>query len=97
VSPTPDHTRVTSQQIAGKTVGANSCDVKLGVYEPGGTSIFHSHPHSEHVFYILEGQMTVVDEAGNGVTAIAGEALYIPAERATKLKTAAKCRPGTSR
>jgi uncharacterized cupin superfamily protein len=49
------------------------------------------------VFYILEGQTTVVDEAGNGVTAIAGEALYIPAERATKLKTAAKCRPGTSR
>ena len=90
VTPTPDHTRVTSQEIASKTLGAKSCDVKLGVYEPGGTSIFHSHPHSEHVFYILEGQLTVIDEAGSGVTAIAGEALYIPAGEVHKAENRGK-------
>jgi len=49
------------------------------VYEPGGRSIFHSHPHSEHVLYILEGQLTVVDGTKNEATAFQGEALYVPA------------------
>jgi mannose-6-phosphate isomerase-like protein (cupin superfamily) len=79
ITPTPDHTGVTSQEIAGAGLGAKSCDVKLGVYEPGGKSIFHSHPRSEHVFYILEGQLTVADTAKNEVTAHKGEALYVPA------------------
>ena len=79
ITPTPDHTRVTSQEIAGAILGAKSCDVKLGFYEPGGNSIFHSHPHSEHVFYILEGQLTVVDEEKHEATAYPGEALYVPA------------------
>lgn len=79
ITPTPDHTRVTSQEIAGAILGAKSCDVKLGLYEPGGKSIFHSHPHSEHVFYILEGQLTVFDEANNKAIVRVGEALYVPA------------------
>jgi len=79
VTPTPDHTGVTSQEIAGKTVGAKSCEVKLGVYEPGGKSIVHSHLHAEHVLYILEGQLTVVDGARKEATAMAGQALYVPA------------------
>ncbi len=79
VEPTPDHTNVTSQEIAGKLAGTKSCDVKLGVYEPGGDCISHAHPHSEHVFYILEGQLTAIDEDGNEITAYAEEALFIPA------------------
>ena len=79
ITPTPDHTGVTSQEIAGAILGAKSCDVKLGFYEPGGKSIFHSHPRSEHVLYILEGQLTVFDEAKNKATAHKGEALYVPA------------------
>jgi quercetin dioxygenase-like cupin family protein len=78
-TPTPDHTGVTSQEIAGAIVGARSCEVKLGVYEPGGSSIVHSHPVSEHVLYILEGQLTVVDGAKHEATALAGQGLYIPA------------------
>ena len=78
-TPTPDHTGVTSQEIAGTMVGARSCEVKLGVYEPGGRSIVHSHAVSEHVLYILEGQLTVMDGAKNEATAFAGQALYIPA------------------
>jgi len=79
ITPTPDHTRVTSQEIAGAILGAKSCDVKLGFYEPGGKSIFHAHPYSEHVLYILEGQLTASDEAKNKATAYKGEALYVPA------------------
>ncbi len=79
VTPTPDHTGVTSQEIAGATVGAKTCEVKLGVYEPGGKSIVHSHPHSEHVLYVLEGQLTVVDGAKREVTAFAEQAVYVPA------------------
>ena len=79
VTPTPDHTGVTSQEIAGKLVGAKTCEVKLGVYESGGRSIVHSHPHSEHVLYILEGQLTMIDGAKSEATAFAGQALYVPA------------------
>jgi len=79
VTPTPDHTGVTSQEIAGKLIGAKTCEVKLGVYEPGGRSIVHTHPHSEHVLYILEGQLTVIDGAKNEATAFAEQALYVPA------------------
>jgi mannose-6-phosphate isomerase-like protein (cupin superfamily) len=79
IIPTPDHTGVTSQEIAGAVLGARSCEVKLGVYEPGGRSIVHSHPHSEHVLYILEGQLTVVDGEKREATAFPGQALYVPA------------------
>jgi quercetin dioxygenase-like cupin family protein len=79
VTPTPDHTGVTSREIAGRIVGARSCEVKLGVYEPGGRSIVHSHPHSEHVLYILEGQLTLIDGAKNELTAVQDQALYVPA------------------
>ncbi len=79
VVPTPDHTHVTSQEIAGQTVGAKSCDVKLGVYAPGGESIFHDHPYSEHVFYLLKGQLTAIDGAKKEITVYKGQALYIPA------------------
>jgi quercetin dioxygenase-like cupin family protein len=77
--PTPDHTNVTSQEIAGATVGAKSCVVKLGVYQPGGSSIFHVHEKQEHVFYILEGALTLEDKNKHKLTAHAGEALYVPA------------------
>lgn len=77
--PTPDHTNVTSQEIAGELVGAKTCVVKLGVYQPGGSSIFHVHPTQEHVFYILEGALTIEDKQHHQLTAHAGEALYIPA------------------
>lgn len=79
ITQTADHTGVTSQEIAGAIVGTKSCDVKMGFYEPGANSIFHSHPHSEHVFYILEGQLTAVDEEKNEATACKEEVMYIPA------------------
>lgn len=79
VVPTPDHTNVTSQEIAGDLVGAKSCVVKLGVYQPGGSSIFHVHENQEHVFYILEGALTLEDQDKKQITAHAGEALFVPA------------------
>lgn len=80
VVPTPDHVGVTSQEIAGQLIGAKNFDVKLGIYEPGGKSIFHSHPESEEVFYVLEGEFTLVDGDQNELTARAGEAVYVPAK-----------------
>lgn len=77
--PTPDHENVDSRAIAGKADGATHCDVKIGFYQPGGTSIFHSHPFSEHVFYILEGQLTLINDKGEEITAYANEALVVPA------------------
>jgi len=79
VIPTPDHTGVTSQEIAGETIGAKTCIVKLGTYRPGGTSIAHVHPHQEEVFYVLEGALTMVDKDQNKLTAGPGEALYVAA------------------
>jgi quercetin dioxygenase-like cupin family protein len=79
VVPTPDHTNVTSQEIAGELVGAKSCVVKLGVYQPGGSSIFHVHTNQEHVFYILEGALTLEDKNKKQITAHAGEAVFVPA------------------
>jgi len=77
--PTPDHEKVDSRAIAGKADGALHCDVKIGFYHPGGTSIFHSHPFSEHVFFILEGEMTIINDKGEEITAHANEALVVPA------------------
>jgi mannose-6-phosphate isomerase-like protein (cupin superfamily) len=39
----------------------------------------HSHSNSEHVFFILEGELTIIDDQKNELTAHSGEALYIPA------------------
>ncbi len=79
VVPTPDHVGATSQEIAGKALGAKTCDVKISSYAPGGRCTAHAHPHSEHVLYVLQGQLTAIDGAGKEATAFAGQALYIPA------------------
>jgi len=79
VVPTPDHTGVASQEVAGELAGAKNCIVKLGRYQPGGSSIFHSHDTLEEVFYVLEGALTMVDKDQNKYTAHAGEALFVAA------------------
>ena len=79
VIPTPDHTDVSSQEIAGEIVGAKKFVVKLGRYQPGGKSISHVHPHQEEVFYVLEGALTMVDRNQNKLTAGPGQALYVAA------------------
>ena len=79
VVPTLDHTNVTSQEIAGEIVGAKTCVVKLGTYQPGGASVFHVHLHQEEVFYVLEGALTMVDKDQNKLTAGPSQALYIAA------------------
>lgn len=79
VVPTPDHTGVTSQEIAGEIIGAKTCIVKLARYQPGGKSISHVHPHQEEVFYVLKGTLTMVDKDQNRLTAGPGQALYVAA------------------
>ena len=77
VVPTPDHTGATAQEIAGPIAGAKKCIVKLGVFEPGGESIFHIHPRSEQILYVLEGELTFMDGQRNKITARPGQALFV--------------------
>jgi len=79
IVPTPNHVGATYQEIASQLVGAKQFDVKLGEFEPGGKSIYHSHPESEELFYILSGEITLVDVEKESLTAGAGQAIYIPA------------------
>ena len=76
--PTPDHTGASAQEIAGPLAGAITCIVKLGVFEPGGESIFHIHKRSEQILYVLEGELTFMDGKKNKLTAGPGQALFIP-------------------
>ncbi len=94
IVPTPDHVGATSQEIAGKMLGAKTCEVKISVYEPGGRCTAHAHPRSEHVLFILQGQLTVIDGAKNEATAFVGQAVYIPAGELhwTENRGAALCR-----
>lgn len=79
VTAVPNHTAYTAQEIAGDTVGAKTCIVKIGTAQPGATSDFHVHPHQEEVFYVLEGALTMVDKHQNKLTAGPGQALYVAA------------------
>ena len=78
VVPTPDHTGASAQEIAGPLAGAKTCIIKLGVFEPGGESIFHTHPRSEQMLYVLEGELTFMDAQRNKLVAKPGQAFFVP-------------------
>ena len=81
---TPDHTGVHSREVTGKGIGCIHCDVKVGYYQPGGESIVHSHPKSEHVFYMISGELTFIDDSGEEMTIYPEQALYISASEVHK-------------
>jgi mannose-6-phosphate isomerase-like protein (cupin superfamily) len=67
----------TSQEIAGKLLGAQSCTIAFARIEPGGGSEIDAHPKSEQVFFVLRGVFTLRDDKNNNHTAEAGQALYV--------------------
>ena len=73
----PLHVGATSQEIAGKLLGTQSCTVALARLEPGGGSEIDVHPGSEQVFYVLKGAFTLRDDRQNEYTAQPGQALYV--------------------
>lgn len=73
----PLHVGATSQEIAGKLVGTQSCTVAFARIEPGGGSEIDVHPKSEQVFFVLKGTFTLRGDKNNDYTAEAGQALYV--------------------
>lgn len=73
----PGHTRCTGKEIAGDMIGIESYALKKGYFGKGGISEEHTHEESEHVFYILSGELTIYAN-DNEYVAKAGEALHIP-------------------
>jgi quercetin dioxygenase-like cupin family protein len=72
----PGHTVCTGKEIAGELLGIDQYALKIGFFGNGGVSSEHEH-HGEHVFYILEGALSVI-AYGKTYTAKKGEALFVP-------------------
>ncbi len=72
----PGHTFCTGREIAGERIGIDQYALKIGYFGKGGTSEEHTHV-GEHVFYIMEGAITIFAD-GKEYTARTGEALHIP-------------------
>ena len=72
----PGHTVCFGKEIAGEMLGIEKYAFKYGEFGKGGVSSEHEHD-SEHVFYILEGALSIFAN-GETYTAKAGEALYVP-------------------
>ena len=68
---------VYSKEIAGELLGIDQYAFKYGEFGKGGVSSEHTHDVAEHVFYILEGALSIFAD-GNTYTAKAGEAIYVP-------------------
>jgi quercetin dioxygenase-like cupin family protein len=74
----PGHSGTVNRRLIGKeTVGAGNFEVILGELEPGGAAHRHSHPHSEHGYYILEGKCHV-EVAGVRQEVSQGMAVFVP-------------------
>ncbi len=73
---TPGHTVCTGREIAGELLGIDQYALKIGYFGKGGVAVEHKHP-GEHVFYILEGALSVIAD-GKTYTAHKGEGLFVP-------------------
>ena len=73
----PGHTVCFGKEIAGEMLGIDAYSLKYGEFGEGGVSSEHTHDVAEHVFYILDGALTIIVK-GKKYTAEAGEALYVP-------------------
>ena len=73
----PGHTMCFGKEIAGEMLGIDTYAFKYGEFGKGGISSEHTHDVAEHVFYILEGALSIIVK-GEKFTANAGEGLYVP-------------------
>lgn len=73
----PKHERVYASEIWGTESGARNCVVMYNEMEGDGGAQMHTHPESEHIFYVLMGEMSVTD--GNERWIVKkGESLIVP-------------------
>jgi quercetin dioxygenase-like cupin family protein len=73
----PLHSGATSQEVAGKLVGAKQCVVGLARIQPGGGSEIDVHPASEQVFYVLRGTFSLRNPEQGEIVAQPGQAIYV--------------------
>ena len=73
----PGHTFCFGKEVAGELLGIDAYALKYGEFGAGGVSSVHTHEVAEHVFYILEGALSIIVN-GKKYTAQQGEALYVP-------------------
>jgi quercetin dioxygenase-like cupin family protein len=73
----PLHEGATSQEVAGKLAGTKHCAVGLARIQPGGGSEIDVHPHSEQVFYVLQGTLSLRNREQGEIVARPGEAIYV--------------------
>ena len=72
------HSGTVNRRLIGKeTVGAENFEVVLGELASGGGAQPHSHPDSEHGYYVLEGKCVI--EVGHEKQEVSqGMAVFIP-------------------
>ena len=73
----PGHTLCIAKEVAGTMLGISAYSLKYGELGKGGTAIVHAHEEAEHVFYILNGVLTIIVD-GKEYSAKDGEALFVP-------------------
>lgn len=60
----PLHYGVQSRELVGKSTGSDNVVVVLAEMEKSGSAGIHTHADSEHVFYVLKGELTVKTKEG---------------------------------
>jgi len=73
----PLHEGATSQEVAGKLAGTTHCSVGLARIQPGGGSEIDVHPHSEQVFFVLQGTFSLRNAEQGEIVATPGQAIYV--------------------
>ena len=67
--------------------GAPHFAMRVFEFEPGGHTSVHQHPE-EHEIFVLEGEVTVVDDKGKEYQLGPGNTLYIPPNELHQFKNA---------
>ena len=65
--------------IADRESGFEKFEILYAKMERGGIGYLHSHPHSEHFQFVLEGSLEVGDSRGERVKVPAGSGLLVEA------------------
>jgi quercetin dioxygenase-like cupin family protein len=58
------HKGVSMKVLVDKSTGSKHMWVGIGQFSPGGKVEMHQHGDSEHCYYALKGDFTVIDENG---------------------------------
>lgn len=57
----PKHERVYAREIWGKESKTKNCAVVYNEMEKTGGAEMHTHVNSEHIYYVIEGEMSITD------------------------------------